>query len=295
MASAATTGSTGIPEFLCTACSSPIPSNKRDCVVCGTDNGCPNVRQAEGSVEKTALAERLADAEVSANARGCLDILKKFGVAVLSSSAVMARSLAVLDSLVKSDKSLYIPFYKQVSSGARIPEDNDWDLGRTAADSTVMPHYFEEISFAALSLDLVGLTAYGAYSIILKEQAIALRASVFEENPFIFNRRHRIIAGEACTPGYRATWRQRHVLAKAKLQSLLNSGTTPDQFAGILLSPKGAGTGDPDYIEVHIFGDIHRRAIERVIGPKPKHRVDRAILKSIEKALVEVGASLEVR
>ena len=84
------------------------------------------------------------------------------------------------------------------------------------------------------------------------------------------------------------------MLAKAKLHSSIDSGTKADQFARILLNPKGPGTGDPDYIEVHIFDGIHRRAIDRVIGPKPKNSADRSILRSVEKALAEVGAELEI-
>jgi len=280
-------------DFACIKCGSSVPPSKRDCVVCGADNGCPNVRQAESASERGALAARLADAEVSARARASIDILNTFGMAVLNSSAVVARPLSLLDSMVKSEKSLYIPYHRQVASGARLPENNEWDPGRVAAESTIMPHYFDQITFAALSLNGIGPTSFGAYSIILKDNAIALRASVFEENPFLFTVRHRILAGQPCPPGYRASWQHRDILAKAKLHALINSGTIPSQFAGILIANKTAG--DSDYVEVHIFGNIHRLAIERVIGPKPKARPDRIIMKSIEKSLIEVGASLELR
>jgi hypothetical protein len=274
-------------------CGEAVPAHLRDCPVCGRDNGCPNIRAAALKTETEALSERLRQAEVSARARGCLDILNRFGVAVLSSKAVLSRSLGVVHDIVKSDDVAWVSFHKQVSSGSRMPEHNGWDQGRTAAESTILPIFYDQISFAALSLDGKGVTSFGAYSIVLREDATALRASVFQENPFLFNQKHKIIAGQPPPRGYKATWLERHILAKAKLQHLLNSLTTPDQFAGILMT-QASPPKDADFIEVHIFGGIHRRAIERVIGPIPKSRADRLLLKSVERRLNEIGVHLEV-
>jgi hypothetical protein len=261
--------------------------------VCGADNGCPNVRAARNPREQAALQDRLKNAEVSATARTCLTVLNSFGTAVLTSHAVVARSLSIVHNIVKSDNELYPSFHKQVASGARLPEVNEWDQGRTAAESTILPNYHDQVSFAALSLDGKGLAAYGAYTMVLRDEMVALRASVFEENPFAFNRRHLIIAGQPIIPGYRAIWSERHILAKATLHHVLTLKTTPDKFAGILMT-QGSGSGDPDFIEVHIFGAIHRRAIERVLGPRPKSGVDNILLKSVERALHQVDATLEV-
>jgi len=52
---------------------------------------------------------------------------------------------------------------------------------------------------------------------------------------------------------------------------------------------------DDDFIEVHIWGPIHRTAIERVVGPKAKSREDRVLWNSLETKLSEVGAVLESR
>ena len=277
----------------CTACGEQLASHRRDCIVCGAANEVPNVRIAQSSAEGAALRARLDTAEISARAKGCLTTLNEFGVAVLSSRAVIARNIGQVHDIAKSDNELYVPFHQRVAAGAQVPRNNPWDPGRPAVEATIFPYYHQEISYAALSLDCRGLTAYGAYSIVLKDQAIALRASVFEENPFLFTKRHKILAGQPCIAGYRATWSARDILAKAKLHHLISSSTTPDKFAGILMV-QGLGTGDPDYVEVHIFGSIHRRAIERVIGPAPKSRADKDILKSVEKALAQVGATLEV-
>jgi hypothetical protein len=49
------------------------------------------------------------------------------------------------------------------------------------------------MNFAALTLDNHGLKRYGNYFVILKDQEMATRASVFEENPFDFRLNHNVI------------------------------------------------------------------------------------------------------
>ena len=191
-------------QYLCVRCQNPVPEHLRDCVVCGADNECPNIRMARTQTERSALEGRVKDAEVSAAARRCSAILTEFGIAVTSSRAVVARSISLLQDLVQSENRLYVPFQRQVASGGRIPEQNDWDPGRVSVENMVLPNYSDRICFAALSLNGRGLTAYGAYTIVLKEEAIALRATVFEENPFTFAQKHKIITGEPVPPGYRA-------------------------------------------------------------------------------------------
>jgi hypothetical protein len=145
----------------CTNCGTAILAHVERCHVCGADVGFPNVRAAAAAGEQAALAVRLNNARVTANARGCLAALEDFGRAVTTSRAVLARSLGDLDAFVKSNNSLYISFHGQVRAGARIPEDNRWDKGRAAAESTVHPIYSDEINYSALSLDGVGVLWWG--------------------------------------------------------------------------------------------------------------------------------------
>jgi len=261
--------------------------------VCQADAGFPNVRAARAKEEVEALEQRLLDARVSARARGCEIVLDCLATSVLTSKAVITRSLSVVQRLVSSDSELYAPYYTQVAAGTRLPEDNDWDRGRSAVDQTVFPSYADEIVFGALSLDGSGVAGYGAYAIFLREDRIQHRATVFEENPFVFLRKHKVVTGDPLPRGYRACWDTRGQLAQAKLHSRLEPTTTAGDFAELLLS-NGATAGDDDFIEVHVFGPIHRRAIERVIGPTPKKR-DRALIKSLRRKLQEVGAELEIR
>lgn len=278
--------------MLCPRCSTNVSTHLQRCHVCGTDIGFPNVRAAQEAGEEAALDARLASAKIAARARGSLLALEGFSNAVAKSSAVLARSLGDLEAFVKSDNVLYVNFHSQVRARSRIPENNDWDKGRVAAESTVHPHYFEEINYTALSVDEFGVLWWGEYSIVLKEMHIATRTSVFEENPFLFCERHRVTAGKPAPLGYRATWARRQDLAVAKLANKVTGSTKSDQYAPILLH-QGASRADADFIECHTFGPIHRTSIERVTGPRPKGGPDLVIWRSVVASLQKLGAIVQ--
>jgi hypothetical protein len=242
--------------------------------------------------ERTALASRLTAARVSANARRALAILDDFGQSIATSQAVLARSLGDLDAFVKNENALYVSFHSQVRAKSRVPENNSWDRGRMAAESTVHPNYSEEINYSALSLDGFGVLWWGEYSIILKESHIANRTSVFEENPFLFCERHRVFAGRPAPPGYRASWGSRQELAMAKLVEKVSTSTQADQYASILLN-QGTSRAEADFIECHTYGPLHRNSISRVIGPRPKGGPDLIIWKSVVASLHKLGAVVE--
>lgn len=233
----------------------------------------------------------MKDAYVSASNRGCERQLREFGSAILLSKAVLARSLGTLHSLAESENQLYVSYHAQVRSGARLPEVNDWDRGRTAAESTIHPNYHEEICYTALSLDGFGLLCYGEYSVTLKNEFIAHRSSAFEENPFTFCRKHHVVAGQQPPPGYRAPWQRRNLLAEAKLQARILPGTKPFQFANILME-QGTSTSDADCIEVHTYGRLNQLAIQRVIGPKPTRPEDGVLWRSLKRKLEKIGAEV---
>lgn len=275
----------------CTNCGAIVPAHVRTCISCGWDVGFPNVRSAERSSEREELQRRYEEAWVSAAARSCAPVLKMFEEAVSSSHAVVARDLGGLDSWVKSENALYGTYHMQVKSGIRVPANNKWDLGRQSAEGTIHPNYLEEISYAALSLDGTGPVAYGAYQITLKNTHIAHRATVFEENCINFCQRHRIVAGDPCPAGFRANWSDRGKLAVAKLHHKITSETSPSDFPHILLA-QGTTTGEAEFVEAHIYGALHRSVIESVTGPRPRHRADLAIWRSIARQLEQIGIAV---
>lgn len=275
----------------CSECSNPLTLHLRYCPVCQTDCGFPNVRMAETEEEVEALEQRHKDAIISSKARKCEDVLHRFGVQIASSKAIICRDLPLVNSWVSGDNNLYTTYYKQIGSGARMPEDNHYDLARSQVDQAISPHFYQDIVCAVLSLNDRGLDSFGKYHIILEEDVIMNRASVFGENPFVFIRKHRIGIGDSTPPGYRATWKMRAKLAEAKLHSKLDKESKEEDFPKILMCPM-KNLKDDDFIEVHIFGSIHRRAIKKIVGPKPK-RLEGALEKSIEKKLSEFGATFE--
>ena len=277
----------------CPNCSFELPTYVKECPVCYTDVGCPNVRASKAKEEIDALNQRFDDARISTKARNCENLLLDFGTAVLQSKAVISRSIGYVKELISSDNKLYNTFYQQIQSGSRLPEDNRWDRGRPAVDGTLFPYYGEKIIFAALSLNNFGLKSYGDYSIVLKEETIINRATVFEENSFIFcQERHKIVVGNPIPLGYRTTWTQRNILAMAKLHSKFDPSTTPDAFPTILMT-QDQNSKEEDFIEVHIYGPIHSKSIERIVGSKPKKREDQVIWRSLKKSLIGNGIVLE--
>jgi len=274
----------------CLNCHEEIPEHVRSCVVCGADAGYPNVRAALHSEETTALELRVKEAEENANLQGCDGILKSFRKDVANSSAVVCCSLGKLNELASSDNLLYQTFYQAIGSEARLPEDNEYDTIREAVDSLFFPHYHEQIRFGALSINRTGISGYG-YCMVLKEMAIKDRATVFEENLILFVKRLRIVAGDPLPLGCRAPWAKRDLLAVAKLGKRITPTTTQAEFSELLIS---SPTRVADIIEVHIYGPIHRRAIEHLSGREPRQRADKVLLKSVIKKLKEIGVTAEI-
>jgi hypothetical protein len=122
--------------------------------------------------------------------------------------------------------------------------------------------------------------------------AIRERTTVFEENALNFCRK-RGFRGRL-PPGYRATWDQREQLAAAKLEGLLRPDMKEKDFPQILLRSSGKPSED-EFIEVHIYGPLHRLSIERAVVREVSHPPDTALLLELKHSLEDatVGASVE--
>lgn len=275
----------------CPTCGSPFHEACRLCPSCNTDLGFPNVRAASKPDEIEALRNRCRDADVSAKARNFEKVLDEFTESVKRSKAVINQQTNIASALLSNDNALYTTFYHSVEAQARMPESNEFDSARTAIDSTLFPNYHKDMRFAALSLDGSGLPTYGPLTIVLKEDIIKHRATVFEENSMEFCRRHRIVVGDPVPSGYRATWQNRHELARAKLHPQLTASTSAGDFPKILLKPADANNPD-SFIEVHIYGSFNRRGVESVVATGLKKREDKVLLKSMKTRLKEIGATL---
>ena len=261
--------------------------------MCGEDAGFPNVRASTSQSEIEALDRRFKQAEKEARASDSRLVLKMFQSEVShNSKAIICRSLSVVLKLMSSDTELYNTYYTMLDASLRIPEDNIWDNTRESGDALLFPHYHKYICFAALSLNDRGVKGYGDHAIVLKTDLIQKRATVFHENSFNFVATRSLSAGKPIPPGYRAKWEHRDRLAVAKLGGQINSATTYDQFPSVLMDFDGKRGGD--FIEVHIYGPIHRKTVEKVVGQGKTRRADACLITSLRRKLREVNVSYGV-
>ncbi|HVY84469.1 MAG TPA: hypothetical protein VG943_05015 [Caulobacterales bacterium] len=248
------------------------------------------MRFAQRPSECDALRERLEAARKSlapdrqAVFDACVDDLN-------ASHVVMNRSIGDLADWLQDKLLLHYCYHAQVRLGRRVPSDNVYDLQRKSAENTVNPFFFEDLSIAALSLDGKGMPYYGPYTVRLKEKALAHRATVFTENPFIFTKRHNVTAGELPPPGHRAPWQERASVAMAKIGAKLAEAFTPPLPR--LLMSNDRDSSECDFVEVHIFGSLHASSIESVAGPAPSIPEDAVLWSSAKRKLAQLGARVE--
>src|SRR5215208_6385612 len=220
----------------CGSCGGPVPLEWVRCPHCALPGLFPNVRAAREKAPE--LEERYRTAMSKAAARGCTANLKDFEAVAGTSHAVIARPIEDVMRLAGSDRQLYATFYELTQGESRLSFGDDWDRKRRIADEALFPGYKEKIRFAALSLDGSGVPEFGACSLSLREELIAHRASVFEDNSAVLL--HQRGYGEP--PASRATWEERGKLCAAKAASEIGPNTGPSEFPGILLRRGATGT-----------------------------------------------------
>jgi len=273
--------------FTCPHCSSTeqIPLSADRCPSCQKELTAPNVRAAQSLEEKQGLGKRLSVAEDDASARDCLDVLEKFGDAVGSSEVAICRPLGIIISLVNDPNQLYSTFYNQMDGKQRLPEGNEYDGMRGAIDALFFPHYHQKIVFGALTLDGKGVTGYGGTTMILREEMIGHRASLFDTNTLTFAKKQGLQAAGPVPVGFRAEWMERSKIAKAKLHYKITPTTDPTEYAGILLEKDNSST-EPDFIEVHVYEGFNRAAIGKVVFEKEGvSRTDKFLIRALKKKL----------
>ncbi len=231
------------------------------CPHCGLPGLFPNVTIALR--EQSFLQNRYDKAKSNAVTSGVIANVDDFEKTLHKSCAVMNRSTTALLRLVESDFEVYASYY-QLSSSIRIQSGDIWDSRRQPADSIFFTGYHEEIRFASLSLDSIGIANYGECSLVFRENMIAHRTSVFEENTTTYYMKNDIKDADSIPKGYRAIWADRAKLCIAKLASKIDTTTTPAQYSNILMHERAIPTGEDEFVEVHILGSMTIRTIEEV-------------------------------
>lgn len=200
----------------------------------------------------------------------------------------MVRRLDEARRIVTSDRQLFSTYYKGLETGLEAPDHDSWDGWRRLADETLFPAYRDQIRFAALSLDGVGALSYGEFSLTLRDEMIAHRASLFERNSA------QLLAELNYTlpPGYRAVWEDRAKLGIAKLAARVNPGTTEADFSQLVLR-QGKTSGEEDFVEVHVWGPLSIRSVGRIWYTPGKRRVLKPLLQDLQKKLSPFGLNVE--
>ena len=247
------------------------------------------MRAAQADPERQALDRRFDAALTEASARGAEEVVRNFEAAARASRAVIVRPLRDVDRIVSSDRELFATFYGLTEGGVRLPFGDKWDHLRQKADATLFPLYQKKIRFAALSLDGVGLAEFGDCSLVLREDMIAHRATVFEENSASFLERLGYHPPEGC----RAIWSERSKLCTAKNAGDLRPGMPDSEFPAVLLRQK-SGKKESRFVEVHIYESMSIRAVEKAVLTG-KRAPGKRFVRSLRDRLTKFGADLEVR
>jgi hypothetical protein len=264
------------------------------CPHCGVYCEPPNIRAAKRPDESEALRQRYQAAIAEAEARGDGTRLKDFETALLTSKAVISRSLHETLRLAGSEHEVYSTYYKLMEAQTRLPKGETWDALRTSADAALFTNYARELRFAALTLNEEGLSNYGLCSWLLRTDMIADRTSVMDENSTMFAKHHDIRLGDAdkIPKGYRAIWGERARIGVAKLGVRIDAHTDPEEYSTLLLK-QGMGSEDDDFIEAQIFGPLTIRTIERITVNSRASKQERAILKGLKEKLKEFSVGVK--
>jgi len=274
---------------VCTKCGSEVADADDRCSTCFADAGFPNVRAAFGPMETTALEVRYSAALDDARVRGADKSLAKFDDSMRKTAAVINVDLRFLFYFLSNDKNLYSTYRLGVRAQTRKVASEANDLHRTGVEAVLFGSYGEQLRYAALSLDGIGLKSYGDYTIRLRDIAVSDRASLLEENSYRFVERHDLRPGKGIPRGYRAVWADRHRLAVAKLAARISDYTPESTYAGLLLM-NASKRDDDDFIEIHIYGPIDSNAIESVMGKsKLKKRTEHALAAASAEYLSKMG------
>jgi hypothetical protein len=156
-------------------------------------------------------------------------------------------------------------------------------------------YYKKAIRFAALSLDEHGIEDYGKYFMLLREDMIAHRATVFEANSVKFVKAKVIAMGSIQIPaGYRAVWQERGHLAVAKLAWHLAANTPAEAFPRLLLT--GRDDRLDNFIEVHNYGPMTIRSFAKVTVPRGGRGIGRKVrLRALREHMARFNVPCEER
>lgn len=279
-----------VVEEKCPECRYDIPLAWSFCPHCGRPQRFPNVIASKVAEEREALGKRYEKVVNEAKKRRCVGKVRSFEKAVRDKArVVIGRPFEEICRLLVSDRNLYGTYYGMIDAGLRLPTSDGWDVVRRGNEEEVFPGYKEHIRFGNLALNSLGLASYGRCFIILRNDMIAHRTSLYDGNCVVlveqFGRRQ-------VPPGFRAPWPDRARLCVAKLGDKVLAATAEEDYAGILVMPS-ARSENAEFVEAHVFGPLSRHSIEKIVVLASADLSEKLEAQMISERCAQVGIKFE--
>lgn len=270
----------------CGFCHFELDESQSACRHCGQPANFPNVLAANKS-DEISVIENEYDEAISKASPGVEAILKDFEKAVrLESKTVLVRPLAEILDLFDRLNNLHQTFHQRLYSGAVNFDGGRYDVNRPCVDAKLFPGYHEMITFGALNIKDTGVSgAYGKCHLVFKGSMTNHRASVFKGNSYKILESLSVRLTDLVPKGLRTTWDRRGKLAVSKFAPKFTGSTTKDDYSAIL------NDGADDIIEVHVFGSISHRTVEKVVVVKSSLDMDEIYTADALKRKIDVWAS----
>jgi hypothetical protein len=204
-------------------------------------------------------------------------VVRRFEYLTSHSHAVISCPISKLSPLAKPASfqnydDLWTNRFLHENLGAKFP----WLDLRRQVEVKLMPGGWnrDKLHYASLSLTEVGIPHYGDCVVVLRDEMIAHRTLVFEDNSALqYHRDGRV------HPGKRCGWKDRGKMCVlkhykeilSKLPSLENA-TDIAPFQDLVLQPgkaKGEDRGTDDvFVELIILGELTLRSFARIVVPE---------------------------
>lgn len=276
----------------CEHCKNALPPSVDRCPHCAWPGNYPNVRAAQKPEEIKALERRYQDARDKAKATGLEADALNFEKLASKSKTVISMSLLDFTPIALRDDEIFPTFHQKVGAGIKFPSGDRFSKLRSAYEASLFLGYQGQISFGALSLDGMGLKNYGGCYLTAKDDMIAHRTSIFEENNMLFIIRRHILAEniDELPKGFRAIWQDRGKLAVAKLADRLGTCKNLNE----LLLKNGKTTADDEFVEAHIYGSMTAKTFQAVKIVKRESKGMNAIIKRLREKFTKLGVTVEL-
>jgi hypothetical protein len=216
--------------------------------------------------ERGILVQRYQEIHAAAGRNGPADGVQRLKAELDTTRAVATTVLGWARLFFEREDPLYSSYSGAVRGRARAPALPHDDARRRAVDNALYAGYGEEMTFAALSVDGLGLSSYGLIHMELSDEAIARRATVFEENSFTFTEKLKLPTGSLVPAGYLSLWHDRYMIGVIKLAAKVTNATSRSDIVSLVLWSEGDRSTD-EFIEVHIYGTYSHKAVKKVRGP----------------------------